>query len=55
MLYVVMNDETKLILGRWDGWYIHARDEAYELIESKNLQIVKEEVTFMGDLVIWVS
>lgn len=54
MLYVVDKD-TELILGKWDAWYKDCMKEAGELIERENLIVLKDEITIMGDMVIWVE
>ena len=55
MLYVVLNDEDLTILARWDAWYIHCEEEAMDYIEAHGLEILKSEITFMGDKLIYVE
>ena len=54
MLYIV-NKETDMILNRWDGWYIHAEDEAGAFIRENGLTVLKDEITLMGDRIVWVA
>lgn len=55
MLYIVRKDVQGTILARWDAWYIHCNEEAQEFIEANNLEVLEDEITFMGDRVIWVK
>ena len=55
MLYIVKKDEKGTILARWDAWYINCEEEAIEFIRENNLMVIKDEITFMGDRVIWVA
>ena len=55
MLYVVKRDEIGTILARWDAWYIHCTEEAEQFIKDNGLEVLDDEITFMGDRVIWVA
>ena len=55
MLYIAKKDEIGTILARWDAWYINCMKEAKEFIEEHNLTVLDDEITFMGDRVIWVA
>ena len=54
MLYVVMK-ATNEILWRDDAWDMECENKADDFITAKGPIPVKEEITFMGDKVIWVK
>ena len=55
MLLIVRKDERREILAKWDAWYINATAEAEKFIEDNNLEVIEREITFMGNMVIWVK
>ena len=55
MLYVVKRDEIGTILARWDAWDIDCADKALAFIIAHDLEVLEDEITFMGDRVIWVA
>ncbi len=54
MLYVAMKD-TKKIIWRDDAFDCECMNKASDFITSKGLVAVGREVTFSGDMVIWVK
>lgn len=53
MIYVVNADEK--ILFRVDAWYIDSEVKANAWIRENGYTPIREEITFMGDKVIWVE
>ena len=54
MCYVVL-ESTKEILFRIDAWEIRSVDKAIEWAETNGYEIVRDEITLMGDMVLWVK
>ena len=54
MVYVVKRD-TKEILNRGDAWERGVVDRMYQWIDENGFTAVDDEITFMGDMVIWVK
>lgn len=54
MCYVVL-EATKEILFRIDAWELHSVDKAIGWAEANGYKIVKDEITLMGDMVLWVK
>ena len=55
MVYVVKKDEIGTIVNRCDAWEINAADKMRAWAIENGYEIIKEEITFMGDMVIWVK
>ena len=53
MVYVVRKSDKK-ILFREDAWAYHSVEAAYTYVAMQGLETVDEEITAMGDMVIWV-
>ncbi len=53
MLYVV-EKETDKILFRVDAWDIDCERKARSYIKENGLVLLDSEITFMGDMVMWV-
>ena len=53
MVFVV-NEKTKMILNRCDGWVYHSDERMAEWALNEGYEIVSSEITFNGDMVIWV-
>ena len=54
MVYVV-EESSKQILFREDAWAYHAVEAAYTYVAMSGLETINEEITPMGDMVIWVK
>ena len=54
MLYIV-KEETNAILWRDDAWDSECFNKARDFMTCKELIFVKKEITFNGDMVIWVK
>ena len=54
MLYIV-NSADNSILAKFDAWCLNCMEKAHEFIQERKLEIVRDEVTFMGDMVYWVA
>lgn len=54
MLYVV-NRESNEILFRVDAWQRDCMERAQEFIYQSDLTFEKQEITLMGDMVLWVA
>ncbi len=53
-MLLVVREDTREILGKWDAWWIDCEEQADKLIADGNWTVVKEEITFMGNKVVWV-
>ena len=53
MVYVV-NENTKEVLFKIDAWVGGAEGIASEWAYNKGYTCIREEITMMGDMVIWV-
>ena len=54
MIMVVRMKDNK-ILSRYEAWEINSYKNAIDDIKGNGYEYVKEEITFMGDMVIWVK
>ena len=54
MLYIV-KESTKAILWRDDAFDCECMNKAKDFMTCKGLLFVKKEITFSGDMVIWVK
>lgn len=54
MLFVVNINDNR-ILYRIDAWAHNAYENAIETIKTLGYKYAKEEITFNGDMVIWVE
>ena len=54
MVFVV-SKKTNMILNRCDAWISHADERMAEWALSEGYEILSSEITFNGDMVIWVS
>lgn len=54
MCYVV-NKETEMILNRCDAWEINSVGKIQKWAEDNGYYIINSEITFMGDMIIWVK
>ena len=55
MVYVVLNDEIGTILNRCDAWELDASTKMKFWAIHNGYSVIKEEITMMGDMVIWVD
>lgn len=53
MIYVVRENDH-MILNRYEAWASGAYEKALEDIGTSGYRYIREEITFMGDMVIWV-
>lgn len=54
MLFVVLK-ETMEIKFRVDAWVSDCIDQAARFVAENNLTFLDQEITFNGDMVIWVA
>ena len=55
MVYVALMDEAGTILNKMDAWCCNADLRMVDWAERHGYRVVKSEITFMGDMVIWVE
>ena len=53
MLFVVNKYDS--ILARFDAWDPHCMEKAAAYAKENGLEIVRSEVTFSGNMVLWVE
>ena len=53
MIYVV-NKETNMVLAKFEAWTEDAMDKAARYVAKAGVEYLDQEITFMGDMVIWV-
>ena len=54
MIFIVRMDDNK-ILSRYEAWAQDAYETAIGDVKRNGYEYVREEITFMGDMVIWVK
>lgn len=54
MIYVVMK-ETGEILFEIDAWYVNAEEKVSAWMAENGYTLVNEEITLMGNKVVWVK
>lgn len=54
MIIIVRMNDNK-ILSRYEAWEVDAYENAIGDVRRNGYEYVKEEITFMGDMVIWVK
>lgn len=54
MCYVV-SKKTDMILNRCDAWEANSVEKMKEWAENNGYSIINAEITFMGDMIIWVE
>ena len=55
MVYVVLKDEIGTILNRIDAWVYGAEDIMKQWIKDSGFTLVEEQITMMGDMILWVE
>lgn len=54
MIIIVRKSDNK-ILSRYEAWETNSYDNAIDDIVKNNYVYLSEEITMMGDMVIWVA
>lgn len=54
MIIIVRMKDNK-ILSRYEAWELNSYQNALDDIKGNGYEYVREEITFMGDMVIWVK
>lgn len=54
MIKVVRISDNK-ILSTYDAWVLTSYSDALKDIEGNGYKYIREEITFMGDMIIWVK
>lgn len=54
MIIVARISDNK-ILSRYEAWEMNSYDNALQDIKGNGYEYVREEITMMGDMVIWVK
>lgn len=54
MIIIVRISDEK-ILSRYEAWAQNAYENAMQDIKGNGYEYVKEEITMMGDMIIWVK
>lgn len=54
MLLVVRKSDG-FIIERLEAWLIDAEERAYKAIAENGYKAIEEEITFLGDKIIWVE
>lgn len=53
MIIIVRKTDNK-ILSRYEAWELNAYENAVHDVEANGYTYISEEITMMGDMVIWV-
>ena len=54
-MVLVVDVKSNVILAKFEAWDADCIDDAVQWTKDNERKIVKEEVTTMGDMVIWVE
>lgn len=54
MILVVRISDEK-ILSRYEAWELNSYSNALQDIKGNGYEYIKEEITMMGDMIIWVQ
>lgn len=54
-MIIVARISDRKILSRYEAWDTNAYDNAIDDIRGNGYAYVKEEITMMGDMIIWVE
>lgn len=54
-MILVVRTSDKKILSRYEAWAQGAQTEALKFIQDNGYKVVSDEITLMGDMIIWVA
>lgn len=54
MIIIVRKSDNR-ILSRYEAWELNAYENAVHDVETNGYTYISEEITMMGDMVIWVK
>ena len=53
-MLMIVDKETKMILARFEAWAQDCMERAEAFIRDGGYKYIDDEITFSGDMVIWV-
>lgn len=51
----IVRISDNMILSTYDAWQLNSYSNAHKDIEANGYELVNEEITFMGDMIMWVK
>lgn len=54
-MILIVRENDKIILGKYEAWASGSYEEALKEIERSGHKYIREEITFSGNMVIWVA
>ena len=52
-MIILVNETTQMIIERLDAWAENAVEDAVKYARENGFEIVRDEVNFSGDMIVW--
>lgn len=54
-MIIIADVRTKKILARYDAWELDAMENVGQFVQDNDYEIADSEITFNGDMIVWVA